>query len=264
MATAAPDSGHGAHAIGDWPTDGLIGGKWVTGKQRFDVINPSTGEVIARVANLGADEAWEAIAAAEHAWPGWRSRTARDRGAVLRRWFTLVVEHTEALARLMTAEQGKPLAEARGEIAYAASFIEWYVEEGRRIYGETVPPADASKRYSVIRQPIGVCAAITPWNFPAATVTRKVAPALAAGCVVIMKPAEQTPLTALALIELARQAGLPDGVLNVLPADADNSVAIGEVLCASDTVRHLSFTGSTEVGRILMRQAAPTIKKLGL
>ncbi|MEY3272561.1 MAG: hypothetical protein RLZZ341_1462, partial [Pseudomonadota bacterium] len=168
------------------------------------------------------------------------------------------------LARLMTAEQGKPLAEARGEVAYAASFVEWFAEEGKRVYGETIPATDAAKRVLVLKQPIGVCAAITPWNFPIAMITRKVAPALAAGCPVIIKPAEQTPLTALAAAELAQRAGMPAGVLNILPADAARSVDIGAVLCSSDVVRHLSFTGSTEVGRILMRQCAGTVKKLSL
>jgi succinate-semialdehyde dehydrogenase/glutarate-semialdehyde dehydrogenase len=175
-----------------------------------------------------------------------------------------MMENQEDLARLMTAEQGKPLAEARGEVAYAASFVEWFAEEGKRVYGETIPATDAGKRVLVLKQPIGVCAAITPWNFPIAMITRKVAPALAAGCPVLIKPAEQTPLTALAAAELAQRAGMPAGVLNILPADAARSVEIGAVLCSSDVVRHLSFTGSTEVGRILMRQSANTVKKLSL
>jgi len=180
------------------------------------------------------------------------------------KWFTLIHQHADDLARILTAEQGKPLAEARGEVAYGASFIEWFAEEARRVYGRTIPTTDNNKRYLVIKQPIGVCAAITPWNFPIAMITRKVAPALAAGCTVVIKPAEQTPLSALALAELAQRAGMPAGVLNVLCADAANSVAIGDVLCSSDVVRHLSFTGSTEVGRILARQCAPSIKKLSL
>ncbi|MDP3083230.1 MAG: NAD-dependent succinate-semialdehyde dehydrogenase, partial [Rubrivivax sp.] len=178
--------------------------------------------------------------------------------------FALLHQHADDLARIMTAEQGKPLAEARGEVIYGASFVEWFAEEARRSYGETIPTTDNNKRYLVIKQPIGVCAAITPWNFPIAMITRKVAPALAAGCPVIIKPAEQTPLSALAVAELAQRAGMPAGVLNVLCADAENSIAIGDVLCSSDTVRHLSFTGSTEVGRILARQCAPSIKKLSL
>jgi succinate-semialdehyde dehydrogenase/glutarate-semialdehyde dehydrogenase len=180
------------------------------------------------------------------------------------RWFHLIHQHAEDLARIMTAEQGKPLAEARGEVAYGASFIEWFAEEARRVYGETIPTTDNGKRYLVLRQPIGICAAITPWNFPIAMITRKVAPALAAGCPVVIKPAEQTPLSALAVAELAQRAGMPAGVLNVLCADAGNSIEIGKVLCSSDLVRHLSFTGSTEVGRILARQCAPTVKKLSL
>jgi succinate-semialdehyde dehydrogenase/glutarate-semialdehyde dehydrogenase len=216
------------------------------------------------VANLGTADAEAAIQAAQQAWPAWRAKTAKERGAILMKWFALLHQHADDLARLMTAEQGKPLAEARGEVTYGASFIEWFAEEARRVYGETVPTTDNNKRYLVIRQPVGVCAAITPWNFPLAMITRKVAPALAAGCPVIIKPAEQTPLSALALAELAQRAGMPAGVLNVLTADATQSIAIGQVLCASDTVRHLSFTGSTEVGRILMKQCAPTVKRLSL
>jgi len=179
-------------------------------------------------------------------------------------WFRLMQQHADDLARIMTAEQGKPLAEAKGEVAYGASFIEWFAEEGKRAYGEVIPSTDPNKRYIVIQQSMGVCAAITPWNFPIAMITRKVAPALAAGCPVVIKPAEQTPLSALALAELAQRAGMPAGVLNVVTADGANSVLVGKALCESDTVRHLSFTGSTEVGRILMRQCAPTVKKLSL
>jgi succinate-semialdehyde dehydrogenase/glutarate-semialdehyde dehydrogenase len=246
---------------------GLIGGEWVTARDesaRFAVTDPATGAELARVANLGPVECAAALSAAEKAWPAWRGRTAKERAAVLMRWFALMQQHAEDLARILTAEQGKPLTEARGEIAYAASFVEWFAEEGKRVYGETIPSTDAGKRFLVLRQPIGVCAAITPWNFPAAMITRKVAPALAAGCPVVIKPAEATPLSALALAELAQRAGMPTGVLNVLPADAANSIEIGKVLCSSDVVRHLSFTGSTEVGRILARQCAPTIKKLSL
>jgi succinate-semialdehyde dehydrogenase/glutarate-semialdehyde dehydrogenase len=245
-------------------TEGLIDGRWVGGASRFAVTDPATGAELARVANLGADDAASAIAAAERAWPQWRKHTAKERGAIMLRWFRLLHEHADDLARLMTAEQGKPLPEAKGEVAYGASFLEWFAEEARRVYGEAIPSTDPNKRFLVIRQPIGVCAAITPWNFPIAMITRKVAPALAAGCPVIIKPAEQTPLSALAVAELAQRAGMPAGVLNVLCADSDNSIAIGAALCASDAVRHLSFTGSTEVGRILMRQCAPTIKKLSL
>ena len=248
-------------------TDALIGGEWVAANDssaRFAVTDPATGAELAQVANCGPVEAAAAISAAERAWPAWRAKTAKERAAVLQRWFALLMQHADDLARLMTAEQGKPLAEARGEVAYAASFVEWFAEEGKRVYGETIPATDAGKRILVLKQPIGVCAAITPWNFPIAMITRKVAPALAAGCPVLIKPAEQTPLTALAAAELAQRAGMPAGVLNILPADAARSVEIGAVLCSSDVVRHLSFTGSTEVGRILMRQCAGTVKKLSL
>ncbi|MGL6111655.1 MAG: NAD-dependent succinate-semialdehyde dehydrogenase, partial [Rubrivivax sp.] len=245
-------------------TDALIGGAWVTGATRFEVSDPATGQRLVEVANLGAADATAAIAAANKAWPSWRAKTAKERGAVLMKWFALLHQHADDLARIMTAEQGKPLAEAKGEVGYGASFLEWFAEEARRIYGETIPTTDNNKRFLVIKQPIGVCAAITPWNFPIAMITRKVAPALAAGCPVIIKPAEQTPLSALAVAELAQRAGMPAGVLNILTADADQSIAIGKVLCASDVVRHLSFTGSTEVGRILAAQCAPTIKKLSL
>ncbi|MFZ9098134.1 MAG: NAD-dependent succinate-semialdehyde dehydrogenase, partial [Burkholderiaceae bacterium] len=200
----------------------------------------------------------------EQAWSGWRQTHAKARAAVLRQWFDLLMANQEDLARLMTAENGKPLAESRGEVAYGASFVEWFAEEAKRINGETLPTFDNNRRLLVQRQPIGVCAAITPWNFPLAMITRKVAPALAAGCPVIIKPAEQTPLTALAAAELARQAGLPAGVLQVITADAEQSVAIGKVLCDAEAVRHISFTGSTEVGRILMAQCAPSIKKMSL
>jgi succinate-semialdehyde dehydrogenase/glutarate-semialdehyde dehydrogenase len=242
----------------------LINGEWVDGPARFAVTDPATGAVLAEVANLGAAQTEAAIAAANHAWPAWRALTAKARAAIMMKWFHLLNQHADDLARIMTAEQGKPLAEAKGEVGYGASFIEWFAEEARRVYGETVPSTDPSKRFLVIRQPIGVCAAITPWNFPIAMITRKVAPALAAGCPVVIKPAEATPLSALAVAELAQRAGMPPGVLNVITADAEQSIAVGKALCASDVVRHLSFTGSTEVGRILMQQCAPTVKKLAL
>ncbi len=245
-------------------TDALINGQWVGGSRRFEVSDPATGQHLADVANLGAADTEQAIAAANAAWPAWRAQTAKQRAAVLMKWFQLLNEHADDLARLMTAEQGKPLAEARGEVIYAASFVEWFAEEAKRVYGETVPTTDPTKRYLVIKQPIGVCAAITPWNFPIAMITRKVAPALAAGCPVVIKPAEQTPLSALAAAELAQRAGMPPGVLNIVTGDSAQSIEIGKVLCGSDVVRHLSFTGSTEVGRILMQQCAPTIKKMSL
>ena len=245
-------------------TDALIGGEWVAGAARFDVNDPATGLKLADVANLAGAEADAAIAAADKAWPAWRAKTAKERHAVLMKWFSLIMANADDLARILTAEQGKPLAEARGEVVYGASFIEWFAEEAKRVYGETIPTTDNGKRYIILKQAVGVCAAITPWNFPIAMITRKVAPALAAGCPVIIKPAEQTPLSALALAELAQRAGMPAGVLNVVTADGDNSILVGNALCASDVVRHLSFTGSTEVGRILMKQCAPSIKKLSL
>ena len=245
-------------------TQALVNGEWLSGKSSFAVTDPATGALLAEVANLGETETEAAIAAANNAWVGWRSKTAKERAAILLRWQQLLIRHADDLARIMTAEQGKPLAEAKGEVIYGASFIDWFAEEGKRIYGETIPTTDNNKRYLVLKQSMGVCAAITPWNFPIAMITRKVAPALAAGCTVVIKPAEATPLSALAVAELAQRAGMPAGVLNVLTADAEASIAIGKVLCASDVVRHLSFTGSTEVGRILMQQCAPTIKKLSL
>jgi len=245
-------------------TDALINGQWVAGSSRFDILDPATGQKLADVANLGPLEAEQAIAAANAAWPAWRTKTAKERSIILRKWYDLLMANQEDLGRIMTAEQGKPFAEAKGEIAYGASFVEWFAEEAKRINGETLPQFDNNRRLMVIKQPIGVCAAITPWNFPLAMITRKVAPALAAGCTVIIKPAELTPLTALAAAELAIRAGIPAGVLNMVTADANNSIAVGKVICASDIVRHISFTGSTEVGRILMAQSAPTVKKMSL
>ena len=245
-------------------TDALVNGQWVSGSSRFAVTDPATGAHLADVANLGPAEAEAAIAAANAAWPAWRSKTAKERSTILRKWFDLLMANQDDLGRIMTAEQGKPLPEAKGEVAYGASFVEWFAEEAKRVNGETLPQFDNNRRLMVLKQPIGVCAAITPWNFPLAMITRKVAPALAAGCTVIIKPAELTPLTALAAAELAIRAGIPAGVLNMVTADADNSIAVGKVLCASDVVRHISFTGSTEVGRILMAQSAPTVKKMSL
>ncbi|MDO9147506.1 MAG: NAD-dependent succinate-semialdehyde dehydrogenase [Hydrogenophaga sp.] len=245
-------------------TDALINGEWVKGSSRFDVIDPATGLKLADVANLGPADAEKAIAAANAAWAGWKGKTAKERSIILRKWYDLLMAHQDDLGRIMTAEQGKPLPEAKGEVAYGASFVEWFAEEAKRVNGETLPQFDNNRRLMVLKQPIGVCAAITPWNFPLAMITRKVAPALAAGCPVIIKPAELTPLTALAAAELAIRAGIPAGVLNMITADADNSIAVGKVICASDVVRHISFTGSTEVGRILMAQSAPTVKKMSL
>ena len=243
-------------------TDALINGEWVAGSARFDVIDPATGMKLVDVADLGVADTQAAIDAANRALPAWRGKTAKERSAILMKWFHLMNQHADDLARIMTAEQGKPLSEAKGEVAYGASFIEWFAEEGKRVYGETVPTTDNNKRYLVIKQAMGVCAAITPWNFPIAMITRKVGPALAAGCPVIVKPAGQTPLSALAIAELGQRAGLPAGVLNIVTAS--KSAEIGRLLCESTVVRHLSFTGSTEVGRILAKQCAPTIKKLSL
>jgi succinate-semialdehyde dehydrogenase/glutarate-semialdehyde dehydrogenase len=245
-------------------TDALIAGEWTKGASRFDVNDPATGKKLVDVANLTRADAALAIAAANKALVAWRGKTGKERSIVLRKWFDLLIANTEDLGRLMTAEQGKPFAEAKGEVVYGASFIEWFAEEAKRVNGEVLPQFDNNRRLLVMKQPIGVCAAITPWNFPLAMITRKVAPALAAGCTVVIKPAELTPLTALAAAELAVRAGIPAGVLNVLTADSNNSIAIGKELCESDVVRHLSFTGSTEVGRILMSQCAPTVKKLSL
>ncbi|GAB3183030.1 NAD-dependent succinate-semialdehyde dehydrogenase [Hydrogenophaga aquatica] len=245
-------------------TDALINGQWVAGSSRFDVLDPATGQKLADVANLGPADAEAAIAAANAAWGAWKNKTAKERSNILRKWYDLLMANQDDLGRLMTAEQGKPLPEAKGEVAYGASFVEWFAEEAKRVNGETLPQFDNNRRLLVLKQPIGVCAAITPWNFPLAMITRKVAPALAAGCPVVIKPAELTPLTALAAAELAIRAGIPAGVLNVITADSANSIAVGKVICASDVVRHLSFTGSTEVGRILMAQCAPTVKKMSL
>ncbi len=245
---------------------GFIDGRWVDADSGavFAVTDPASGQTLIEVADMGVAETQRAIDAAARALPAWRARTAKDRGAILRRWFDLIMAHTEDLAQLMTAEQGKPLAEARGEVAYGASFIEWFAEEGKRAYGDIIPTTGTDRRLMVLKQPIGVCAAITPWNFPIAMITRKVAPALAAGCTVVAKPAEATPLSALALVELAVQAGLPAGVLNLIVADAPNAPAIGLALCTSPVVRKVSFTGSTEVGRVLLRQSADSVKKLSL
>ncbi|WP_137151253.1 NAD-dependent succinate-semialdehyde dehydrogenase [Devosia sp. FKR38] len=243
----------GALVNGHWQTQGASG--------TFDVHNPATGACLATLPMLGAEEIETVIEHARVAQPAWAAMSAKERGKILRRWFELMVDNADDLAQIMTAEQGKPLAEARGEILYAASFIEWFAEEGKRVYGETIPSPLAGNRLTVIRQPVGVTAAITPWNFPAAMITRKAAPALAAGCSMIVRPADLTPLSALALGELAQRAGVPAGVLQVVTG---RSREIGGVLTASPVVRKLSFTGSTEVGRTLMAQCAPTIKRLSL
>lgn len=244
--------------------EAFINGGWVKTANTFAVTNPATGEEIAQVSNLEPKDAELAIQAAESAFQEWKSKTAKERASIMRKWFDLVIQNTQDLATLMTLEQGKPLVEAAGEVAYGASFIEWFAEEAKRVAGSIPSTTWSDKRLIVMKQPIGVCVAITPWNFPIAMITRKIAPAMAAGCTIVIKPAELTPLSALALAELAQRAGVPAGVVNVLTADADQSIAIGKTLCASPVVRHLSFTGSTEVGRILMAQCAPTVKKLAL
>jgi succinate-semialdehyde dehydrogenase/glutarate-semialdehyde dehydrogenase len=225
------------------------------------VVNPATGALLGTIPRMGGAETRRAIEAADRAWVGWRAKTGKERAAVLRRWFDLMMAHQDDLATIMTAEQGKPLAEAKGEIAYAASFIEWFAEEGKRIYGDVMPHPQGDKRIMVLKQPVGVCAAITPWNFPAAMITRKAGPALAAGCVMVLKPATQTPFSALALAELAHRAGIPPGVFSVVTG---SSAEIGAEMTSNPTVRKLTFTGSTEVGRKLMAQCAETIKKMSL
>jgi succinate-semialdehyde dehydrogenase/glutarate-semialdehyde dehydrogenase len=241
----------------------LLAGEWLGADsgESFNVINPANNQVIACVPRMGRAETERAIVASQAAQKQWKTLTAKARAAILRRWFDLIVLHTEDLAQILTAEQGKPLAEARGEVAYGASFVEWFSEEAKRVYGETIPAPMTDRRLLVLKQPIGVTAAITPWNFPIAMITRKAAPALAAGCTMIIKPAEQTPLSAIALAVLAEEAGVPAGVLQVVTGDARQ---IGAAMCESPVVTKLSFTGSTEVGRILMRQCADTIKKLSL
>ncbi len=238
-----------------------IDGTWITSDRTLAVDDPATGAILGTVPNLGRDDADRAIERAHHALVSWRRTTARDRAVVLRRWFDLMIAHQEDLARLMTLEQGKPLAESRGEVAYAARFLEWFGEEAKRVYGDTIPAHRADTRIVVLKQPVGVVACITPWNFPLAMITRKAGPAIAAGCTVVLKPASQTPFSALALAELGARAGVPPGVFNVITGGATE---IGRALTSSHLVRKLSFTGSTETGRVLMAQCAPTIKALSL
>src|SRR5882724_4628738 len=240
-----------------------VDGQWVhaTSGQTLKVDNPATGEIIGTVPKLGAAETRRAIEAANSAFPAWSKKTAKERAAVLRRWFDLMIENQEDLARLMTIEQGKPLAESRGEVAYAAAFLEWFGEEAKRVYGDTIPQHQPDKRIVVIKQPIGVVAAITPWNFPNAMITRKCAPALAAGCPVVIKPATMTPFSATALAELAHRAGIPAGILNVVTGSAS---AIGGEMSSNPIVRKLSFTGSTEIGKQLMQHCASTVKKVSM
>lgn len=238
-----------------------IDSEWITGAREISVDDPASGEIIGSVPNLGAAETRRAIDAAAVAFSAWRGRTAKERAKILRRWFELMMENQEDLAVLMTTEQGKPLAESRGEVAYAASFLEWFGEEAKRVYGDTIPGHQTDKRIVVTKEPVGVVACITPWNFPLAMITRKVGPALAAGCTVVVKPAEQTPFSALALAELAERAGVPKGVFNLVTG---SPVEIGGELTSNPKVRKLSFTGSTEIGKLLMQQCAATVKKISL
>jgi succinate-semialdehyde dehydrogenase/glutarate-semialdehyde dehydrogenase len=240
-----------------------IDGQWVDADSRQTIVvaNPASGAAVGTIPRMGAAETRRAIEAADRALPAWRAKTGKERAAILRKWFDLLMANQDDLALIMTTEQGKPLPEAKGEIAYAASFIEWFAEEAKRIYGDVIPPHQADKRIVVIKQPVGVCGAITPWNFPAAMITRKAGPALAAGCTMVIKPATQTPFSALALAELAERAGVPKGVMSVVTGSAKE---IGGELTANPTVRKITFTGSTEVGRVLMQQSAQTIKKVSL
>jgi succinate-semialdehyde dehydrogenase/glutarate-semialdehyde dehydrogenase len=266
MGSTSTDSRSSAPALANpalFRQNAYVDGKWVDARsgKTIDVDNPATGEIVGTVPKMGAAETRDAIEAANRALVSWRKKTGKERAAVLRRWFDLMMENQEDLARLMTVEQGKPLTESRGEVAYAASFLEWFGEEAKRVYGDTIPGHQADKRIVVIKQPIGVVACITPWNFPLAMITRKAGPALAAGCTVVLKPASQTPFSALALAELAERAGVPAGVFSIVTGSA---AEIGGELTSNPLVRKLSFTGSTEVGRTLMAQCAPTIKKVSL
>jgi succinate-semialdehyde dehydrogenase/glutarate-semialdehyde dehydrogenase len=245
-------------------TEAYIGGRWVASNsgKTFNVTNPADGSTVGAVADLEIEQVRDAIEAANSAWPQWRARTAKDRAGLLMRWYDLMLENQDDLAMIMTLEQGKPLTESRGEIVYAASFIQWFAEEGKRIYGDVIPSHGPDKRIVTLKEPIGVVAAITPWNFPSAMITRKVGPALAAGCPVVVKPASSTPLSALALAELADRAGLPAGVVNVVPAA--RATAVGAELTGNPIVRKISFTGSTEIGKLLMQQAAESVKKVSL
>ena len=238
-----------------------LNGEWVSGTETMAVTNPATGEVIGTIPHLGQAETAKAIADANAAWPAWRKKTAKERAAILRKWFNLMMENQDDLAMILTAEQGKPLAEAKGEIAYGASYIEWFAEEGKRLYGENIPANLNDRRIMVTKEPIGVCVAITPWNFPNAMITRKAAPAMAAGCPMIVRPADLTPFSALAMAELAHRAGVPAGVFQVITG---KSRVIGAEFTSNPTVRKLTFTGSTEVGRVLLQQCAPTIKKASM
>ncbi len=245
-----------------WRRNAFIDGNWVGSGDRFPVDNPANGAVIASVTNCTADQVEAAISAADRAWDPWRAMTGKERGQILRRWFNLMIENRQELGALLSLEQGKPLKEAIGEITYGASFLEWFAEEAKRVYGDVIPGYQRDRRVVVLRQPVGVVAAITPWNFPVAMITRKVGPALAAGCTIVVKPASQTPLSALALAALGEQAGLPAGVLNVVPSR--RSAEVGRILTGSPLVRKVTFTGSTEIGKVLLRQSASTVKKVSM
>ncbi|KAI4797314.1 hypothetical protein KUCAC02_025173 [Chaenocephalus aceratus] len=245
-------------------TQGYIDGRWVSAASVFPVLDPATGEEIARVSDCGPTEAKQAVDAAYRAFHSWKLRSAKDRSVVLRKWFDLLTLHKEDLARLITFECGKPLQESRGEIAYAASFLEWFSEEARRVYGDVVPSPARDRKILLLKQPTGVASIITPWNFPSAMITRKVGAALAAGCTVVVKPAEDTPLSALALAELAEQAGVPAGVFNVVPCSREKTPSVGQVLCTDPLVAKISFTGSTATGKILLKMAADTVKKASM
>ncbi len=243
-----------------------VNGGWVGADNgtTMEIRNPANGELLGSVPDMGAAETRKAIAAANAAWPKWRAMTAKERATIMRRWYDMMVAASEDLGTILTMEQGKPLAEAKGEIAYGASFVDWFAEEGRRAYGDVIPGHQPDKRIVVLREPVGVCAAITPWNFPNAMITRKVAPALAAGCPVVIKPAPATPFSALALAELAERAGFPEGVINIVTSGYENSAAVGKEMCTNPIVRKISFTGSTRVGKLLMEQAAGTVKKVSM
>ncbi|KAL3064949.1 hypothetical protein OYC64_001059 [Pagothenia borchgrevinki] len=245
-------------------TQGYIDGRWVSAASVFPVLDPATGEEIARVSDCGPAEAKQAVDAAYRAFHSWKLRSAKDRSVVLRKWFDLLTLHKEDLARLITFECGKPLQESRGEIAYAASFLEWFSEEARRVYGDVVPSPSRDRKILLLKQPTGVASIITPWNFPSAMITRKVGAALAAGCTVVVKPAEDTPLSALALAELAEQAGVPAGVFNVVPCSREKTPSVGQVLCTDPLVAKISFTGSTATGKVLLKMAADTVKKASM
>ncbi|XP_020637217.3 succinate-semialdehyde dehydrogenase, mitochondrial [Pogona vitticeps] len=245
-------------------SDGFVGGRWVQARATFPVRNPATGAEVAQVADCGVAEARAAVRVAYDAGPAWRGVPAKERAALLRKWYDLMIENKNDLARIITAENGKPLKEAQGEILYSASFLEWFAEEARRVYGDIIPSSTKDKRILVLKQPVGVASIITPWNFPSAMITRKVGAALAAGCTVVVKPAEDTPLSALALAELANRAGIPAGVYNVVPCSRQQAVPIGEVMCTDPLVSKISFTGSTATGKILLHHAAGTVKRVSM